>query len=89
MDSKNQSYIQVSSKGNSGKEFTIKAIGLKNNKDTKVAITFKCDQNGKKTKFSLTLKKINYPFANFTSYQIQYSTYTVLISLVGEELKEM
>ncbi len=38
-------------------KFTIKATGLKNNKDTKVSITFTCDQNGKKTKFALTITK--------------------------------
>lgn len=30
---------------------------LKNNKDNKVTVTFKCDQNGKKTNLSLTITK--------------------------------
>ncbi len=37
--------------------FTITATGLKGNKDTKASVTFTCDQNGKKVKFSLTIKK--------------------------------
>lgn len=52
-----QSYIQVSTKGTSGNEFIIKATGLKNNKNTKATVIFKCNQNNKKVKFSLTITK--------------------------------
>lgn len=52
-----QSYIQVSPIGSSGNQFTIQATGLKNNKNTNVFITFKCNQNNKKIKFALTITK--------------------------------
>lgn len=52
-----QSYIQVSTKGTSGNEFIIKATGLKNNKNTKAVVIFKCNQNNKNVKFSLTITK--------------------------------
>lgn len=57
VDTRYKDYIQVSPMGDSGKEFTIKAIDLKNNKDTKTMITFKCDQNGKKLNCSVTVAK--------------------------------
>ncbi len=57
VDSKCQSYITVTPVDGSTNKFTIKATGLKNNKDTKATVTFKCDQNGKKTNFSLTVTK--------------------------------
>ena len=50
-----QSYINVVPSGNSGKEFKITATGLKNNKSTKAIVVFQCNENGKKTKFSLTI----------------------------------
>ncbi len=50
-----QSYITVSPVTGSAEQFTIAATGLKNNKKTKASITFQCDQNGKKIKFSLTV----------------------------------
>lgn len=55
--SKYQTYVQINPKGTTGKDFTITAKGLKNNKDTKAVITFTCNQNGKKAKFSLTITK--------------------------------
>ena len=57
VDQKYSSYITVTPVQDSKNKFTIKATGLKNNKDTKVSITFTCDQNGKKTKFALTITK--------------------------------
>lgn len=57
VDSKYQSYIIVTPVDGSTNKFTIKGIGLKNNKNTKAVVTFKCDQNGKKTNFSLTITK--------------------------------
>lgn len=57
VDSKYQSYVTVSPVEGSTNKFTINAKGLKNNKDTKVIVTFKCDQNGKKTNLSLTIAK--------------------------------
>lgn len=57
VDSRYQQYIQIDSKGVTGQDFTITAKGLKNNKDTQVTITFTCDQNGKKTNFSLIVTK--------------------------------
>lgn len=53
VDSKYQNYISVTPIDAS--KFAIKATGLKNGRKTKVAVTFKCDQNGKKVKFPLTI----------------------------------
>ncbi len=55
--SNSQGYISVVPSGNSGKKFTIKATGLKNNKNTKVTVIFQCNENNKKAKFSLTITK--------------------------------
>lgn len=52
-----QGYISIVPSDNSGKKFTIKATGLKNNKNTKVTVIFQCNENNKKTKFSLTIIK--------------------------------
>ncbi len=38
-------------------EFEITAKGIKNNKNTKVTIVFECKENGKKIKFTATIKK--------------------------------
>jgi len=50
-----QSYITVNPAIGSTDQFTIAATGLKDNKKTKASITFQCDQNKKKIKFSLTV----------------------------------
>lgn len=57
VDLKYQGYITVTPVEDSKNQFIIKAINIKNSKNTKVAITFKCDQNMKKTNFSLTITK--------------------------------
>lgn len=57
VDPKYQSYINVTPVAGSTDRFTITATGLNNNKNTKAAVTFKCDQNGKKINFSLTVTK--------------------------------
>jgi len=57
VDPKYQNYITVTPVTGNADKFTIEAKGLNNNKDTKAAVTFKCDQNGKKVKFSLTVTK--------------------------------
>ena len=57
VDSKSQQYASVVPKGTDGKNFTITANGIKDNKNTKVTIIFTCDQNGKKLKFSFTITK--------------------------------
>lgn len=54
-DLKYQNYITVTPVIGSKDKFIINAKGLKNNKDTKTIIIFKCDQNEKKTKLSLTI----------------------------------
>lgn len=53
--SNSQSYVSVTTSDN--KIFTLKGTGLKNNKDTKVSITFTCKENGKKIKFTATITK--------------------------------
>ena len=55
--SKYQLYVHIAPNGTTDQDFTITAKCLKNNKDTKAIITFTCDQNGKKVKFSLTITK--------------------------------
>lgn len=55
VDSKYQNYISVTPVDESENKFAIKATGLKNGKKTKVTVTFKCDQNGKKVKFPFTI----------------------------------
>ena len=55
VDSKSQNYILVTTLDD--KSFTLKGTGLKNNKDTKVSITFTCKENGKKIKFTATIIK--------------------------------
>lgn len=55
--SKYQNYVSVTPVDGSTNKFTISAKGLKNNKDTKLTVTFKCDQNGKKANLSLTITK--------------------------------
>ena len=37
--------------------FELKGTGLKNDKNTKVSITFTCNENGKKVKFRATITK--------------------------------
>ncbi len=53
--SNSQSYVSVTTLDN--KNFTLKGTGLKNDKDTKVSITFTCKENGKKIKFTATITK--------------------------------
>ena len=55
VDSKSQSYVTVTKKDNN--TFELKGTGLKNDKDTKVSITFICNENGKKVKFTATITK--------------------------------
>lgn len=55
--SNSQGYISIVPSDNFGKKFTIKATGLKNNKNTKVTVIFQCNENNKKAKFSLTVTK--------------------------------
>lgn len=43
--------VEITKVEGSADRFIIKAIGVHNNRDTKVNITFKCDQNNKKIKF--------------------------------------
>lgn len=57
VDSKYSGYVTVTPVEGSKNKFTIKATGLKNDKDTKVSVNFKCNENGKKIKFSLTITK--------------------------------
>ena len=57
VDHKNQAYITVTSVIDSPNKFTIKAINLNNTKNTNVYVTFRCNQNGKKVKFYLTITK--------------------------------
>lgn len=45
--------VEITKVEGSADRFIIKAIGVHNNRDTKVNITFKCDQNNKKIKFVL------------------------------------
>ena len=54
---KYQNYIEVTPVSGSTSQFTIKATGLQNNKNTKAVVTFKCEQNGKKVNFSVTITK--------------------------------
>lgn len=55
VDSKSQNYVSVTTLDD--KSFTLKGTGLKNNKDTKISITFTCKENGKKVKFTATITK--------------------------------
>ncbi len=55
--SKYQNYVSVTPVSGGTNKFIVNAKGLKNNKDTKVTVTFKCDQNGKKANLSLTITK--------------------------------
>ncbi|MCI9079988.1 MAG: hypothetical protein HFH68_13900 [Lachnospiraceae bacterium] len=55
--SKYQGYVTVAPVEGSTNQFVVNAIGLKDNKDTKVTITFQCGQNGKKTNLFLTIVK--------------------------------
>ena len=52
-----QSYIKVTPVQGKNGQFKITATGLKNNKDTKVSITFTCNENKKKIKLTATIKK--------------------------------
>jgi len=56
VDSASKDYVSVEPASNANC-FIIHATGLKKDKDTKASITFTCDQNGKKLKFSVVLKK--------------------------------
>lgn len=55
VDSKSQNYVSVTTLDD--KSFILKGTGLKNDKDTKVSITFTCKENGKKVKFTTTITK--------------------------------
>ena len=52
-----QSYVKVTPVQGKNGQFKITATGLKNNKDTKVAIIFTCNENKKKIKLTATIKK--------------------------------
>jgi len=54
---KYSNYVNIAPVAGSTNKFTVTAKGLKNDKKTKVAITFICDQNNKKTKQSLVITK--------------------------------
>ncbi|MCI9079404.1 MAG: hypothetical protein HFH68_10845 [Lachnospiraceae bacterium] len=55
VDSKYQGYVTVTPVSGSTNQFVIKATGLKNNKDTKAAVTFQCVQNGRKINLPLVI----------------------------------
>lgn len=55
VDEKYKNYIKVEPNINSSNKFTITATGLKNNKNTKAVVVFKCVENGRKTSFSLII----------------------------------
>ena len=57
VDANSQSYVDVKPVEGKPDEFVITAKGLKNNKNTKVTITFECKENGKKIKFKPVIKK--------------------------------
>ena len=57
VDVNSQSYVDVKPVEGKPDEFIITAKGLKNNKNTKVTITFECKENGKKIKFKPVIKK--------------------------------
>ncbi len=64
VDSRSESYVSIEKVAYSDVDgnfinnvFSIKGIGLKNKKDTKVSITFTCKENGKKIKFTTTITK--------------------------------
>lgn len=57
VDANSQSYVYVKPVEGKTDEFIITAKGLKNNKNTKVTITFECKENGKKIKFKPVIKK--------------------------------
>ena len=57
VDTNSQSYIDVQPVEGKAGWFTVTAKGLKNNKNTKVTITFECKENGKKIKFKPVIKK--------------------------------
>lgn len=52
-----QSYVKVTPVQGKNGQFKITATGLKNNKNTKVSITFTCNENKKKVKLAATIKK--------------------------------
>ncbi len=51
-----ESYVKITPVSGTT-QFQITGLGLKNSKHTKVPITFTCDQNGKKIKFYVIVKK--------------------------------
>ena len=51
-----ESYVKVTPVSGTT-QFQITGLGFKNSKNTKVPITFTCDQNGKKIKFYIIVKK--------------------------------
>lgn len=55
VDSKSKNYVTIIKKDNN--KFELQGTGLKNNKDTKVSITFICNENGKKIKFTAMITK--------------------------------
>jgi len=57
VSSKYSNYVNVAPVAGSTNKFTVTAKDLKNDKKTKVAITFICNQNNKKTNFSLAITK--------------------------------
>lgn len=57
VDNNFKSYVEVTAVPDTSNQFTVKAKGLKNNKNTKASIIFVCNENGKKVKFPLTVTK--------------------------------
>lgn len=64
VDSRSENYVSIEKIAYSDADgnpvnnvFSIKGIGLKNKKDTKVSITFTCKENGKKIKFTTIITK--------------------------------
>ena len=57
VDNNSKSYVEITAVLGTSDQFTVKAKGLKNNKNTKASITFVCNENGKKMKFSFTVIK--------------------------------
>lgn len=52
-----QDYVKVTPVQDKNGQFKITATGLKNNKNTKVSIIFTCNENKKKVKLAVTIKK--------------------------------
>lgn len=50
-------YVKVTPVQDKNGQFKITATGLKNNRNTKVSITFTCNENKKKVKLAVTIKK--------------------------------